>query len=62
MRCNQAYQEGFANGKDEYLRAKKKKENEYAYYLHVTKKYGWYVGIGQPLKEEDISHIPTYSS
>lgn len=60
MRCNQAYQEGFANGKDDYLRAQKKKENEYAYYLHVTKKYGWYVGIGHPLKEEDITHIPTY--
>ena len=33
---------------------------DHQYYLHVVKKHGWYVGIGKPLTEEHIKHLPCY--
>lgn len=56
----QEYQRGKNDGKIELMREKNVRENEYEYYLHITKKHGWFVGVGKPLNEEDLSHIPTY--
>lgn len=34
--------------------------NDSVFYLNVTKRNGWPVGIGEPLKKEELSHIPVY--
>lgn len=34
--------------------------NDSVCFLNVTKRYGWPEGIGEPLKKEELSHIPVY--
>ena len=33
---------------------------DYRYYAHVTRKHGWYVGVGEPLTEEHTKHLMLY--
>lgn len=35
-------------------------QSDSAYYLHVTRRHGWYVGIGPKLTKEHASHLPCY--
>ena len=57
---DRAYNEGYAMGQDAYIQQESNRKNEHAYFLNVTKKNGWYIGVGKQLPENELVHIPSY--
>lgn len=57
---DRAYDEGYAIGQRAYIEQESNRKSEFAYFLNVTKKNGWYIGVGKQLAEDELSHIPSY--
>ena len=54
---NSQYTKGFNEGMASIINGQNTDNSEYAYYLHVVKKNGWWVGIGPKLTEKQRSHV-----